>query len=223
MTLVTAEVPTALSVDSMNTNLIKVETKEHHGPLQFTIELHSKSDYMCCVGTQKNVNMDNNIWKHVEKEVKDSKGVKKAISLKRKIVLRPFKAFDASLLTSKQTVLDVDKNLWQPDYIFAQFFSEEGCSFNLTVNFIEEDQIRENRKNRRTSNAHSVKQIRGKFYEQVEKRIAETVNIKSEIRKVNKEIKDLKRLRRKREKIKDTKDFVAKNVKYFEQQAFGNY
>ena len=74
---------------------------------------------MCCVGTHKNVNMDNYTWKNVEKEVKDSKGIKRAINMKRKIILRPFKAIDASLLTSKQTVLDIDKNLWQPDHIFA--------------------------------------------------------------------------------------------------------
>ncbi len=90
--------------------------------------------------------------------------------MKRKIVLRPFKAFDANQLTGKQTLLDVDKNLWQPDAVFAQFFSENGCEFNLTVKFVEEEEQRENRKNRRT-NKLSVKLMRGKFTEIVEKRI----------------------------------------------------
>ena len=37
-------------------------------------------------------------------------------------------------------------------------------------------------------NSASVKMMRGKFYEQVEKRIENAVNKKAEIRKVNKEI-----------------------------------
>ena len=31
---------------------------------------------------------------------------------KKKITMRPFKAFDESQLTAKQSMLDVEKNLW---------------------------------------------------------------------------------------------------------------
>ena len=58
--------------------------------------------------------------------------------------------------------------------------------------------MRENR--RRMGGTSSIKLMRGKFYEQVEKRIENAVNKKAEIRKVNKEIADLKRQRRHRER-----------------------
>ena len=58
--------------------------------------------------------------------------------------------------------------------------------------------MRENRK--RMGGTSSIKLMRGKFYEQVEKRIEAAVNKKAEIRKVNKEIADLKRQRRHRER-----------------------
>ena len=91
------------------------------------------------------------------------------------------------------------------------FFSQDGCSFKITANFIEEDAIRENRKNHKC-NSKSTKLMRGKFYELVDRRIAETTNFKKEIRKVNKEIKDLKRARRVREKANVDLDFVKKNT-----------
>ena len=105
------ETPTPLKVEQMNTVLVKIETKEHRGPVQLSIDLHDKSDYKCSIGTQKNVNMESYIWQAVEKEIK-SKEENRSINMKRKMVLRPFKAFDPAQLSSKQTVLDVDKNLW---------------------------------------------------------------------------------------------------------------
>ena len=71
--------------------------------------------------------------------------------------------------------------------------------------------MRENRKNLK-GNFKSSKQIRGKFYDLVDKRIAEAVNKQAEIRKVNLEIKGYKRARRIREKANIDVDFVAKNV-----------
>ena len=59
--------------------------------------------------------------------------------------------------------------------------------------------MRENRK-RMGGGISSIKLIRGKFYEQVEKRIEGALNKKAEIRKVNKEIADLKKKRRHRER-----------------------
>lgn len=71
--------------------------------------------------------------------------------------------------------------------------------------------MRDNRKNLK-GNSKSVKQMRGKFYEVIDKRIAETVNFKKEIKKVNKEIKDLKRARRVREKANVDFDYIKKNT-----------
>lgn len=142
--------------------------------------------------------MDNKIWQFKARE-------------KKPMIMRPWRAFDETLLTGKQTKDDVDKSMWQPDAIFAQFFSQEGCSFSITANFVEEEAMRENRKNLK-GNLKSSKQIRGKFYELVDKRIAEAVNKQAEIRRVNKEIKGYKRDRRIREKANIDVDFLAKNV-----------
>ena len=81
----------------------------------------------------------------------------------------------------------------------------------MTVNFVEEEAMRDNRKNLK-GNSKSVKQMRGKFYEVIDKRIAEAVNFKKEIQKVNKEIKDLKRARRVREKANVDFDYIKKNT-----------
>jgi len=48
--------------------------------------------------------------------------------------------------------------------------------------------MRENRKNLK-GNSKSVKLMRGKFYEKVERRVAEAIDKKAEIRKVKIEIK----------------------------------
>ena len=64
--------------------------------------------------------------------------------------------------------------------------------------------------------------MRGKFYEQVEKRINDAVNKKAEIRKVNKEIADLKRQRRVRERANIDIDYIASNVDKTELWVYEN-
>ena len=183
--VVLPEQPVMIDVVSMSQTLIKVETKDHRGPLQLTVEFEPRKegDLITSIHSIAKVTLENFIW-----QFKD----------KKKMILRPFKAFDSNLLTAKQSINDVDKNLWQPHDIHAQFFSQDGCTFKLTVNFTEEETMRENRK--RMGGTSSIKLMRGKFYEQVEKRIENAVNKKAEIRKVNKEIADLKRQRRHRER-----------------------
>ena len=78
------------------------------------------------------------------------------------MILRPVKAFDVKLLSQKQQKLDQDKNLWQPEDVFVQFFSLTGCMFNLTVVFTEEALMREKRKKMR-ENVSSTRNMRGKF------------------------------------------------------------
>ena len=204
--IVIPEQPVIIDVVSWSTTVVKVETKEHRGPLQFTVEFESRKegDLISSMHSIAKVSLENYMW-----QFKD----------KKKMILRPFKAFDKNLLSSKQNVNDWDKNLWQPHDIYAQFFSQDGCSFKLTVNFTEEETMRENRK-KMGGNSTSVKLMRGKFYEQVEKRIEAAVNKKAEIRKVNKEIATLKRARRVRERANIDVDFVKKNTDKTEMWAY---
>ena len=61
------------------------------------------------------------------------------------MMFTPLKAFDESMLTKKQTMHDIDKNTWQPEALYAQFFSEDGCQFSLKISFVEEELLRTNR------------------------------------------------------------------------------
>ena len=108
---VAPETLTTLSAPSMSSVLVKVETKDHKGPIQFTVEILGRgdADLTCSVHTNQKVNLDSFIW-----QKKD---------LRKTMILRPFKAFDETLLAPKQQVADWDKTLWQPEAIFAQFFS----------------------------------------------------------------------------------------------------
>ena len=196
--MVLPEHPISIIVVAMNSTCIKVDTKDHRGPLRFTVDFDNMGDgdLITSVHTQAKVSLDTYIW-----QFKD----------KTRMTMRPFKAFDEGLLTGKQTINDVDKNLWQPDAIYAQFFSQDGCSFRLTVNYVEEEATRESRKNHQ-GNSKSLKHMRGKFYELVDRRVAECTNFEREIRKVNKEIKDLKRARRIREGSNVGVDFIKENT-----------
>lgn len=107
--------------------------------------------------------------------------------------------------------MEVDKNTWQPEAIYCQFFSVRGCMFNLTALFTEEALMREKRIKMK-ENVSSVRNVRGKFQAEVQKRIDEAINVKKEIQKVNSEIAALRFKRRKREKANMDVDFVNLNA-----------
>ena len=135
----------------MNSTLVKVETKEHRGPLQFTINLDSRAegDLVSSLHYHNKVGIE-----CFKKQYKD----------KRKMLIFPSQFFEDALIPSKHAH-DVDKRVWQPDFIFCQFFSQRGCAFEVTVNFIEEEEMREKRNE--TKNSKSVKHIRDRFKEMI--------------------------------------------------------
>ena len=80
-------------------------------------------------------------------------------------------------------MIDVDKAAWQPEAVYVQFFSQDGCSFSLTANYKEEEEMREKRQNQKGA-GRQIKLMRGKFREMIEDRIAmATGNFKAEVRK----------------------------------------
>ena len=178
----------------MHTHTIKIDTKEHQGPLQINLEFleRFKGDIKVSVHTHAKVSLDSYIWQFEDK---------------KSMILRPVKAFDVKLLSQKQQKLDQDKNLWQPEAVFCQFFSITGCMFNLTAVFTEEAMMREKRKKMR-ENVSSTRNMRGKFQAMVQRRIEEAINVKREIALVNSEIAELKLNRRRREKANMDVDFV---------------
>ena len=58
------EVPISIIVVSMNDSFIKVETRGHRGPLQFTVEFDARGDgdLVTSVHNQPKVSLDTNIW-----------------------------------------------------------------------------------------------------------------------------------------------------------------
>ena len=97
--MVLPEHPVSIIVVAMNYTCIKVETKDHRGPLKFTVDFDNMGDgdLITSVHTLSKVSLDTYLW-----QFKD----------RTRMTMRPFKAFDESLLTGKQTINDVDKNLW---------------------------------------------------------------------------------------------------------------
>lgn len=92
----------------MNVFNVKVQTKEHRGPLTLSVDVFNRidQDLIIYVNTNHKAGPDHYIWKF------EMRG-------RTRFTMMPFKAFDKHLLTAKQSILDVDKNLWQPDAIFA--------------------------------------------------------------------------------------------------------
>lgn len=103
--MLTPETACAIDVLAMNTFNCKIETKDHRGSLVLSIESAKRNDNDIKVSIQTNsrVTTDNNIWYFEDKKV---------------MTLIPFKCFDKNLLGSKQTMADVDKNLWQPEALY---------------------------------------------------------------------------------------------------------
>jgi hypothetical protein len=56
------------------------------------------------------------------------------------MILSPKLAFDENMLTEAEKKRgEFDLKKWQPEFIFIQFCSNNGCDFTLHVNFIAED------------------------------------------------------------------------------------
>ena len=71
----------------------------------------------------------------------------------------------------------MDKHLWQPDAIYAQFFSQEGCEIKVTANFTEEEAIRANRKMMGGTDG-KVKLVRGVLSNEVTDKIEKSLEKK---------------------------------------------
>ena len=181
----------------MNQQIVKIETENHRGPLQLTIEYESgcTTDLITSVDTTPKVCIESNIWQFTGK----------------KKTLQPFKAFDENQLGPKQNLADVDKQLWQPDFIYIQFFSQEGCVIKFLANFTEEEAMRESRKNL-AGIGNTIKLMRGKFQAIVDREVKESIDKQKDRNRWSKKIADLKKARRIREKARDELDYVAENV-----------
>ena len=97
--LLIPELGSQIEVVAMNTHLIRIDTKDHQGPLQINIDFIDRfmGDIKCSVHTHAKVGLDSFIWQFMDK---------------KSMNLRPLKAFDAKLLTAKQSKLEFDKNIW---------------------------------------------------------------------------------------------------------------
>ena len=55
--------------------------------------------------------------------------------------MRPQKAFEYELLTKKDKQAGVDKEVWQPQYLYAMFSSRQGCQFGVQLEFVDEEEL----------------------------------------------------------------------------------
>ena len=104
--------------------------------------------------------------------------------------------------------------MWQPDALYAQFFSQEGCEIKVTANFTEEEAIRANRKQMGGPDG-KVKLVRGVLSNEVTDKIEKSLekkDKKAEIRFWNNYIAEKKLEKRQRKRGTTYVDFVMKNV-----------
>ena len=88
--------------------------------------------------------------------------------------------------------MDIDKNLWQPPSLYTQFFSNSGCQFILTANFIEEEEMIERRR-RLKSGTNQMAKMRNKLQAVIDGHIEEDFMNRYAIQKWNKRIQEHKR------------------------------
>ena len=48
--------------------------------------------------------------------------------------------------------MDIDKNTWQHPFLYTHLFSNNGCSFTITANFLEEEDMARKRKELKSGN-----------------------------------------------------------------------
>ena len=64
MTVMQPELPSSIFIRSMNFVTLKIDTKDHRGPLQLNIKFDQKekSDIKVSIHNHAKVNLDDNIW-----------------------------------------------------------------------------------------------------------------------------------------------------------------
>lgn len=97
----------------MSSHTVKIDTKGHQGPIKLTLtvsERFKNCDVKINIHSHAKVNFDDFIWEFTDKRV---------------MTLHPHKAIKADF-RNKSKKVEFDKNLWQPDAVFIQFFSIKG-------------------------------------------------------------------------------------------------
>ena len=117
-----------------------------------------------------------------------------------KMNLRPTLAFDLEQLSKKQRIQGYDKEEWQPEFLFALFTSRTGCTFHVTLNFVDEEDKARRRLLIGAGTDMNTK-MRGRLRQQVEERINELQFDKNAISRINREIRQLKKQKRDRERL----------------------
>ena len=84
--------------------------------------------------------------------------------------------------------MDIDKNTWQHPALLTQFFSNNGCHFNITANFIEEDEMQDRRK-RLKSGANVQAKMRNKLQNEINAHVEDDCLNRQAISKWNQKIR----------------------------------
>ena len=123
-----------IDVQPMSYATVRFQTKDHRGLIRLFVENNIK---------------ETNLMAYVAKvpEITDKSYLLKFDCAKnQKILVRPSVALDVNLLTKKQIAQGYDNQVWQPDHMFCMFQSMQGCSFNVRVCYVDEEEKLERRK-----------------------------------------------------------------------------
>ena len=112
----------------MGTFVARVKTIGHSGAMTLKLDFR--------LGREPNVN----VFVHSDKSVAEDCCIW-AFHNQKKMTLLPKLAFDENMCTEELKKRgDHDYKKWQPEFIYIQFCSNNGCDFTLHVNFMAEDQ-----------------------------------------------------------------------------------
>lgn len=123
-----------IDVQPMSYATVRFQTKDHRGLIRIFVEFNRE---------------ETNLIAYIAKvpEITDKSYLLMFDCAKnQKILLRPSVALDVNLLTKKQIAQGFDNQVWQPDHMFCMFQSTQGCSFNVRVCYVDEEEKLDRRK-----------------------------------------------------------------------------
>lgn len=185
----------------MSQEVIKFQTEGHRGAVRLNITYDDKSEQNLVTYVHRSaaqLSETSYIWRFTSTVM----------------TMHPKHCYDPELVTKAQKMQGLDKDRWQPEYLFVMFTSRTGAEFTLTVTFVDEHE-QAIRRQMVGEGSDMTKKVHNKLRKQVEDRINDLEGDKNGINKIIAEIKALKQKRRDRERLENNQsenDFVVLNI-----------
>lgn len=178
----------------MSCSFIKFEVGGHRGLVRLTVDFEAKSENQLVTyvhKSQQKISDTCYLWRFNGTTIN----------------MRPQTAFEYELLTKKERQAGFDKEMWQPQFLYAMFTSRAGCQFGIKLEFVDEEELAQKRQ--AIGCGLQEAKVRSKLRQLVEEKLHAVQFEENAIGKINKEIYLLKLRKRQREKMFTNIDYVA--------------